>query len=302
MKTRKNDLESGFTLIEVIITFVVLAIVVAMMAAYFGKSITQSSLPIFRLKTAARLNDVLEKITAQYSQYPQWQKNTTYAAGAIILPTTPKRTGLLYTTSSGGTSGATEPTWPLVMGGSPPPDGTITTWTTVWPTTTLPNVAAPTLASHNSWLAGRVYTTVDPVTIVYPGNGYQYIRTNTGTSGTTAPIWSSATTSGSKVTPLDGTVEWQYIGPAPTLVLKTLIGAEDTDITQTFPIDTVVSYRVIHNRFIKFVGSTGNYTEDTAALSTSDQDYGKYLKVTIGFRSDDPDRTGETLTTLFVSR
>ncbi len=117
MKLRQKDAASGFTLIEVIITIVIVAVVGAMLVTYFGTSITQSSLPIFRLNAAAKLNDVLEKISAQYGRYAQWRPNTTYFAGAVVIPSPTKRTGLVYTTVSGGTSGASENpvTWPLTM-------------------------------------------------------------------------------------------------------------------------------------------------------------------------------------------
>jgi prepilin-type N-terminal cleavage/methylation domain-containing protein len=112
MKPQKNASESGFTLIEVIITIVLVAIVAAMMTAYFGKGITQSSLPIFGVKDAGKLNEIMEKISAEYSQHPQWQKSKDYAAETIIVPTPTQITGLLYKASK-GLSGTTEPTWPI---------------------------------------------------------------------------------------------------------------------------------------------------------------------------------------------
>jgi prepilin-type N-terminal cleavage/methylation domain-containing protein len=300
MKLRNNDSASaGFTLIEVIVTLVVVAIVAAMMASYYGTSITQSSLPIFRLKAAARLNDVLEKITGQYSQYPYWQKSTTYAAGAVIVPTTPNRTGLLYTTTSGGTSGTTEPSWStaITMGSTVTSgaDGTIAAWSTVWDSThnTAANNGAALTLVLKSWAASTLYALN---AIVYPGNGFQYICTTAGTSGTAAPIW--PTVSGGTVTEATGTgVKWQYIGYAPTVVLLTAIGTPGTNYTNTFG-----SYRLIDNKFIKFNTTVSPATEVDLTGSTTDLDYGKYLKVTIGFRSDDSTGTGETLTTLFVLR
>lgn len=66
MKKRINTAISGFSLIEVIITIVVVAIVGTMLFTYFGTSITRSSDPIFRLNAATRLNAVLERISADY--------------------------------------------------------------------------------------------------------------------------------------------------------------------------------------------------------------------------------------------
>ena len=54
MKTEKIFFEYGFTLIEVIISLVVVAIVASMMAVYFGTSYTQSSVPISRLMAAEK--------------------------------------------------------------------------------------------------------------------------------------------------------------------------------------------------------------------------------------------------------
>lgn len=298
----KNNSKSGFTLIEVIITLVIVAVVAAMMTAYFGTGITQSSIPIFRLQGVARLNDVLEKITAFYSKYPQWQKSTTYAANAVIIPTTPKRTGLLYTTTSGGTSGTVEPDWltAITMGSTVPvTDGSVI-WKTVWDSThnsASDNGAAPTLVL-NRWLTGHIYYAA-PASIVYPntgaGNGNQYICLYAGTShATTAPTWT--TTSSPAIADLTP-VQWQYIGPAPTLVLQTAIGTVNTNYTNAFG-----SYRVVENKFIRFDNTVNPATEVDIDSNTTHADYGKYLKVTIGFRSDDSSGTGETLTTLFVLR
>lgn len=206
--------QDGFTIIEIIITLVLLAVLAAMMVPYFGTSFTQSGTPVSRLKASMSLNMVMEKITAQYSQYAHWRPNTEYASGAIIIPTTRIRNGYKYSTNLGGTSGATQPAWPITVG-------------------------------------------------------------NTVT---------------------DGTVIWTNAGAAPTLTeLQTSIGLEGQDYDNTFG-----KYRVIDNRFIKFDDSTK--VEDVCVSDTTCTDYGRYLKVTIGFRSDDLVRTGETIKTLFVLR
>jgi prepilin-type N-terminal cleavage/methylation domain-containing protein len=295
MKSRKNDSESGFTLIEVIITLVVVAIVAAMMTAYFGSSITQSSLPIFRLNATASLNEILEKISAQYGQYPHWRPNTAYAAGTNkILPT--KRTGLLYTPSSGGTSGASEPTDWLANGAVsvPEPPPSTFTWTS--------SGAAPTLAplSDQAWRSGKTY---GANSIVVNGS-YQYVTTGGGTSGTTPPSW------GTTISWIDydktGTtncVLWKYSGPAPTAptdILQTFIGAEGSDQDNTFG-----KYHVKDNKFIKFNASNtedDNCTPSSCDMMISGQNtyvYGRYLKVTISLPTNP---TGEALTTLFVLR
>lgn len=287
MKSKRNGSEFGFTLIEVIITLVVVAIVGAMMTAYFGTSITQSSLPIFRLSDAAKLNMIMEKITAVYGQYAHWRPNTTYAAGTVILPTTLNRTGLLYTTTA-GKSGTVEPTWPKTQGSSVSKDGV--TYTTVWPTT--PNVAAPTLVL-NDWLPSHQYY-IAPASIVYPtdANGNQYICITGGISGGSRPLWRTDSTPFS-----DGAVTWQWVGPVPTLILKDAIGTEGANSNPgTNPFG---SYHIIHNRFIRFVNNNEDEGAGGNPLATTDPDYGKYLKVTISLPSNP---NGEKLTTLFVPR
>lgn len=126
MKPKHTNRESGFTLIEVIVTIVALAFVTTMMASYFGTAMLQSSAPLARLSSASALNLVIEKITAQYNQVPHWHPGTTYAANAIVIPTAPRGNGLQYKTTSGGTSSvANEPGWPI-MSGQSVTDGTIT--------------------------------------------------------------------------------------------------------------------------------------------------------------------------------
>ena len=287
MKPRKDNLESGFTLIETIITLVMLSVVVAMMAQFFGTSFIQSVVPISRLTAASNLNQVMETITNQYSKFPHWRPATTYASGAIVLPTTPSRTGLLYITSSSGTSGATEPIWPT-SSATPVVDGTVNPGWTM-------NVAAPTLVL-NKWLANTGYTVNTVVVRTASNPPYQYICTAAGKTGATEPAW--PTGSGSTVT--DGPVTpvtWKQIGPVPTLILQNDIGAEGGDFTNGFG-----SYRVIQNRFIKFNASSTEVNIDPLYGGASDPLYGQYLKVTIGFRSDASNRTGETLTTLFTPR
>lgn len=66
METGKGTDEKGFTLIEVIITIVVLAILATMLFTYFGKAFTGSSTPATRLDNALQLQTVMENITDDY--------------------------------------------------------------------------------------------------------------------------------------------------------------------------------------------------------------------------------------------
>jgi len=291
MKSRNNSSGYGFTLIEVIITLVVAAIVAAMVASYFGRSITQSSLPIFRLQAAGKLNAIMEKITAEYNNNPPtWSQGTVYTAynaknpttGTIIIPT--QRNGYQYICTTAGTSGTAEPTkWPTTSD-EQVKDGGVT-WTY--------SGATP----PDKW--SSLPETVNEKAIVYPANGYQYICTTAGIRGTTEPTWPTA--SGAMVN--DGGVQWKNRGLQPLMDLKTRIGNEGSEyVGKTFGGDTQVSYRVIRNRLITFDKTNNPFIEVDLTGNTNHADYGKYLKITIGLHSNEPNRTDEMLTTLFVRR
>ena len=294
MKTGKNNLKSGFTLIEVIITLVVIAVVAAMIAVYFGTSYTQSSVPISRLMAADNLNQIMEKITGDYNNAPAtWSPGTAYTSGTapptVVFPTEANRNGYpyQYICTVTGTSGTTEPNWASA--------------TTVGSTVTEPGGLTWTNSGHippYPWTASTPYTLY---AVVYPTNGYQYICTVAGTSGTTQPSW--PTTIGSTVA--DGSVTWQCF--QPLVALQTKIGAEVTgghDYTQTFN-GVPISYRVIQNRFI--ILDTTKTENDSCTPSSCNNIsgvnvYGTYLKVTIGLPLSASPRTADTLTTLFVRR
>lgn len=56
----------GFTLIEIIITLVIVSILVSMLYSYFGTAITRSAEPLSRMGNALALQRVMENITADY--------------------------------------------------------------------------------------------------------------------------------------------------------------------------------------------------------------------------------------------
>ena len=129
MKLQKKDSESGFTLIETIITVVIIAIVAAMLLSYFGPGIIHSADPIARLQTSTRLNQVLEEITLK-NQRPYWQAGFTYASGAVVIPTwNSAEHGFQYTAQNAGTSGSTQPSWPYPGTGSTTVTDGGVTWT-----------------------------------------------------------------------------------------------------------------------------------------------------------------------------
>jgi len=63
---RSKNCNDGFTLIEVIVTLVLVSIFGTMLFSYFGSSITRSSEPITHLKQAYALKQVVENMTAYY--------------------------------------------------------------------------------------------------------------------------------------------------------------------------------------------------------------------------------------------
>lgn len=63
----RDCFDQGFTLIEVIITMVVGAILITILASALGTSMGDSTQPIFRLQKTMALHQVVENIRADYS-------------------------------------------------------------------------------------------------------------------------------------------------------------------------------------------------------------------------------------------
>ena len=229
----------AFTLIEVIITLIVLAILAAMMVPFFGTSFTKSAAPVSRLNKSLTLGAVMEKITAEYAEVPHWRAATTYGPGALVLPTAGVSNGYRYYTTAGGTSASSEPSavndpanpWPTAAG------STVTDGGIVW---TRDANCAPTL-----------------------------LDSSCSRTDCTCPAG-----------------------------LKGKIGPEGNDYDDP----KFGRYRVIDNHFINFDAANTEYSLEAYCLSNPKDGKCRYLKVTIGFRSDDSEKTGETLTTLFVRR
>ena len=78
----KKENQSGFTLIEVIAVIVITAVMGAILFQYFGTSLTQSSVPIDRLKKAFQLQKALENITEDYESS---SKSTTYLDSTLRI-------------------------------------------------------------------------------------------------------------------------------------------------------------------------------------------------------------------------
>ena len=64
-----NRNQSGFTLLEVIITLVVASILGVLLYQFMGTSLTQSSVSVVRVQDEFKLNAVIEKMTAYYRNF-----------------------------------------------------------------------------------------------------------------------------------------------------------------------------------------------------------------------------------------
>lgn len=114
MKARElhKDTQSGFSLIEVIVTLIVVGVFAAIFAPYLGTSLTLSTLAVTRTNQALDLQRAVENMTADFIK-PYWEKNTSYAENTIIGGIKKDgdiyRTGYLYkvTTPGGGVSDGT---------------------------------------------------------------------------------------------------------------------------------------------------------------------------------------------------
>lgn len=137
MKRGRHIDVSGFTLIEVIVTVLVVAIFGAMMIAFLSDSIVKSSQSIGKLQKVSDLNKVMQNIVQYYNKYPKWRSATTYALGNFVVPTV--RNGHYYKCTIAGLSYLSEPTsWPTIAGGSTP--DSIITWTETTENGLLPDV------------------------------------------------------------------------------------------------------------------------------------------------------------------
>ena len=68
MKALKKIKSNGFTLVEVIITIIIAAIVGTILFSVLGSSMMKSSEPIFRLQTSLALQQVVENFVTAYEK------------------------------------------------------------------------------------------------------------------------------------------------------------------------------------------------------------------------------------------
>lgn len=124
MNFRSDHNSRGFTLIEIIATLVIIAVMGTMTYTYFGQAFLQSVNSISQLQKSLYLHKIMENITADYNIYAKWKAGTNYVQNNIVIPV--NMNGHSYKcTSSGGISGLSEPDWKT---GGNTSDNTVT-WT-----------------------------------------------------------------------------------------------------------------------------------------------------------------------------
>jgi prepilin-type N-terminal cleavage/methylation domain-containing protein len=260
MTERKEINKAGFTLIEIIVTVVIVAILGIMIITFLSDSFIKSSQSVDEIKKAADLNKVMANITADCNQYPKWRSSTNYSVGNNVLPVSIN--GRYYTCVFAGTSGVSEPNWSDA--------GNVADGTAKW--NVRPWMSISTRAGM--WQSDVNYS-VGNIVIPTNPNGHFYRCKMAGTSGATEPSWPK--TGGSTIS--DGGIQWtrliQYLTEA--------VGTPDLNIKN----NSYGQYYVTVNKFIKFSGS--NVEKDIVS-----GDPENILKLSI--KNDE----GDTLTALFM--
>lgn len=100
-RMQKKNSEEGFTLLEVIITITIGAILASILVAFMGTAITQSSDPVKRVRDLGVSSGSLETVNADYSSYlssgnPNWTtfKTNTCSGSNITCITVPSGSGI----------------------------------------------------------------------------------------------------------------------------------------------------------------------------------------------------------------
>lgn len=111
MNARNKKNPKGFTLIEVIVTLVLIVVFAALFIMFFGTSILKSHEPRENLVKSRDLQQVMANIVADYKPYPVWKPKQRYESGEKIIPTTfsPSGQRWWYKCVQAGDSGAFEP-------------------------------------------------------------------------------------------------------------------------------------------------------------------------------------------------
>lgn len=138
MTGRKKINKEGFTLIEIIVTVVIVAILGAMIITFLSDSLIKSGDPVKSIMASSNLHMVMANITADYNRYPKWRSGTTYTVVPTVYVVPTIRNGHYYKcTPPGPCSSVNEPAWPL---SGTTPDGAWIETTENGPLLTLSNL------------------------------------------------------------------------------------------------------------------------------------------------------------------
>jgi prepilin-type N-terminal cleavage/methylation domain-containing protein len=172
--------ERGFSLLEIIVTLVIAAIMASIYFTYStSKSFTGSVTPVQSVQYASNIHQIMERITADYEGYPRWKPNTPYTTASRVIPL--KRNGYFYQPTASCTSGVAEPsTWNTTNGSTSAEGGAGCTWRLTYQlvvTNPYPNPIL-SLATLRQKIAGNVANSSgEGNTVYYNGNsatGMQY--------------------------------------------------------------------------------------------------------------------------------
>lgn len=285
MKNRK-----GFTLIEIIITLILIGIVGATAYGYFGKMIAHSDEPVRKLINTLALHEAMENIIADYNyrfKPSVWRASTHYETGALIIPPPTSLVPLvwpdyfkIFQCTKTGTSNSTalpSTTWPINC-----TPGTITEGSVDWK------------LIYMIWQPNYAYIANDivvPTGTVVSRKGFAYITSAGFTSGTTEPVWYSSVNTNLLDDNILAPLVWQQVGSGILMSdLTRLQTALNTPTTfATYNTRSVTSTQIKTSSFIKFVGGA----EQANIIGT---DANVILKVIL-----ENSLTRETLTNLFFS-
>lgn len=283
MRRRSGEPQRGFTIIEFIVVLVLTAIMAALLYNYFGTSLTRSGDPANRLKNALSLQMVMENIVADFNRLNainlryHWLPSTYYRVGTIVTPKTIPSSpngGHYYRCISAGTSGTTEPTWPITTGG------------------TVSETGGPTWQESGNliWQKNHAYA-AGSLVLPINNNGHYYKCTVAGTSGGAEPTWPTAPNA--TVTEAGtGRPSWREAG--------TILESSDfTDNIKYYLTNTPGRYDNNSNSYTvvsaqtKFIQFSGTTEVDAGASGTSNEK--NYLKVTIKSNA-----SNETISQIFT--
>jgi len=123
-----------------------------------------------------------------------WASGTTYVAGDRVKPTTGN--GFYYQAVNGGTSGSTQPTWPIYLGETVNDNGI--SWE-----------AKGYINDAGAWQASYDYVVGQQISVTVGGKNYLFGISIAGKSGGTAPDWSISVGEST----IDNEITWTCLGP-----------------------------------------------------------------------------------------